>query len=270
VGSVLWLKHPRYSQSLERGLSILGCFTPERTELGIAEIAGELGLSRPTTHRYARTLVALGFLERTPERRYRLGLRVSDLGMAALNCTGLREHSSEYLTELRQHTGFTASLAVLDGPEILYVDQARNWRQGQHRINLNVRVGSRLPAYCTAMGKVLLAYVSEFDRREILRVTELLGRGPNTILTRRALSAELENVRNVGWAVSDEELAAGVVWIAVPVRNAHGDVVAAIDMVAHRDMVSLDELVGRLVSRLLLIAEQFSMRLGYRREDRAA
>ena len=82
------LREPRYSQSLERGLAILACFTPERPVLGIADIADELGMSRSTTHRYVITLVALGYLEQGASRKYRLGLRVTDLGMSALNSTG--------------------------------------------------------------------------------------------------------------------------------------------------------------------------------------
>ncbi len=95
--SIPSLREPRYSQSLERGLAILGCFTPARPVLGIADIADELGMSRSTTHRYVITLVALGYLEQGASRKYRLGLRVTDLGMSALNSTGLREHARPYL-----------------------------------------------------------------------------------------------------------------------------------------------------------------------------
>ena len=109
--SVPSLREPRYSQSLERGLAILGCFTPERPVLGIADIADELGMSRSTTHRYVITLVALGYLEQGASRKYRLGLRVTDLGMSALNSTGLREHAHPYLEELRQRTTYTTNLA---------------------------------------------------------------------------------------------------------------------------------------------------------------
>src|SRR6204780_5749167 len=90
--SIPSLREPRYSQSLERGLAILTCFTPKRPVLGIADIADGLGMSRSTTHRYVITLLALGYLEQGPSRQYRLGLRVTDLGMSALNSTRLREH----------------------------------------------------------------------------------------------------------------------------------------------------------------------------------
>src|SRR5580692_11704109 len=139
------LREPRFSQSLARGLAILRCFTPERPVLGIADIADELGMSRSTTHRYVITLVALGYLEQGASRKYRLGLRVTDLGMSALSSTGLREHAPPYLEELRQRTSYTSSLAVLDGTEIVYVDRARSFRRGQARIDLDLQPGSRLP-----------------------------------------------------------------------------------------------------------------------------
>src|ERR1700681_564086 len=159
--SVPSLREPRYSQSLERGLAILSCFTPARPVLGIADIADELGMSRSTTHRYVITLVALGYLEQGASRKYRLGLRVTNLGMSALNSTGLREHAHPFLEELRQRTSYTTSLAVLDGGDIVYVDRARSFRRGQGSIDLDLHPGSRLPAHSTAMGKILLAYLPE-------------------------------------------------------------------------------------------------------------
>src|SRR6202167_736984 len=179
--SIPSLREPRYSQSLERGLAILGCFTPQRPVLGIADIADELGMSRSTTHRYVITLVALGYLEQGASRKYRLGLRVTDLGMSALNSTGLREHSHLYLQELRQRSSYTVSLAVLDGSDILYIDRVRSFRRGQDTIDLDLQPGSRLPAYCTAMGKLLLAYLPEPEQRDLFASMKLSKRGPNTI-----------------------------------------------------------------------------------------
>src|SRR5947209_16241916 len=142
--SIPSLREPRYSQSLERGLAILGCFTPSRPVLGIADIADELGMSRSTTHRYVITLVALGYLEQGASRKYRLGLRVTDLGMSALNATGLREHAHPYLEELRQRSSYTASLAVLDGSDVLYVDRARSYGRRRRGGDLDVHPGTRL------------------------------------------------------------------------------------------------------------------------------
>jgi IclR family pca regulon transcriptional regulator len=265
--SIPSLREPRYSQSLERGLAILTCFTPKRPVLGIADIADELGMSRSTTHRYVITLVALGYLEQGASRKYRLGLRVTNLGMSALNSTGLREHAHPYLEELRQRTSYTTSLAVLDGSDIVYVDRARSFRRGQGKIDLDLHPGSRLPAYCTAMGKMLLANLPEADQRELLGPIKLAKRGPNTITSKKALREELEEVHEEGFAVNDEELAPDLYSIAAPVRNEAREVVAAINVAAHSSMISLEEMVDALSPHLLSTADRISARLGYRRAD---
>jgi len=264
------LREPRYSQSLERGLAILGCFTPERPVLGIADIADDLGMSRSTTHRYVITLVALGFLEQGASRKYRLGLRVTDLGMSALNSTGLREHSRPYLEELRQRTSYTVNLSVLDGGEILYVDRARSFRRGQNKIDLNLRPGSRLPAYCTSMGKVLLANLPETEQRDLIGGMTLTRRGPNSITSKKALRTELEHILEEGMAVNDEELAQGLVSIAIPIRGESGGVLAAMNLAAHTSMISLEEMADQLQPQVVATADSISARLGYRRADEQA
>lgn len=270
-GEELWtvpsLREPRYSQSLERGLAILGCFTPERPVLGIADIADELGMSRSTTHRYVITLVALGYVEQGASRKYRLGLKVSELGMSALASTGLRDHSHAYLEELRLQSSYTVNLAILDGSDVLYLDRARSFRRGQSKIDLDLGPGARLPAYCTSLGKVLLAHLPEDAQRELLSDITLEKRGPNTITTKKALRAELDQVREEGFAVDDEELQSELLAIAVPVRAGGGEVIAAINMAAHTSMISLEELVGALGPHLVATADRVSARLGFRRKD---
>jgi IclR family pca regulon transcriptional regulator len=265
--SIPSLREPRYSQSLERGLAILGCFTPKRPVLGIADIADELGMSRSTTHRYVITLVALGYLEQGASRKYRLGLRVTDLGMSALNSTGLREHAHPYLEELRQRTSYTTSLGVLDGTDVLYVDRVRSFRRGQGKIDLDLHTGSRLPAYCTSMGKLLLANLPEPEQRDLIAEMKLTKRGPNTITSKKALRDELEDIQSEGFGVDDQELAADLYAIAAPVRNEARDVVAAVNLAAHASMISLEELVDALGPHLISTADRISARLGYRRDD---
>jgi IclR family pca regulon transcriptional regulator len=261
---------PRYSQSLARGLAIMECFTAERPLLGIAEIADELGMSRSTTHRYLTTLVALGYMEQDKRRKYRLSLRVTDLGMSALNSTGLREHSHSILEELRQGSNFTASLAVLDGLEIVYVDRVVSFQRGQDKVNVGVGVGSRLPASCTAMGKLLLAHLDEEDRRDLLSQVRLEGRGPNAIASRRVLWAELDGIFEEGFAIEDEELAGGRVAIAAPIRDETGVTVAAIDLSAHTMAITVEQLADGLLPHLIAAADRVSARLGHRREDELA
>jgi IclR family pca regulon transcriptional regulator len=257
----------RYSQSLERGLAILACFSLERPLLGIAELADMLGMSRSTTHRYVITLVALGYLRQGAQRKYRLALQVTELGMSAMNSTSLREHARPYIEDLSRRSTFTVGLAVLDGPEILLVDRVRGRRRGQGLIELGIRTGSRMPAHCTAMGKLLLAHLPARERRELLAELKPGRRRPGAIASKSALRDELESIPTEGLARSDEELAPGLIAIAAPVRDGSREVVAAAGMAAHSSMISPQGLLDQLGPHLVSTADRISARLGYRRDD---
>jgi IclR family pca regulon transcriptional regulator len=244
------------------------CYSPGRPVLGISDIADELGMSRPTTHRYLATLVALGYMEQDKSRRYRLSLRVTDLGMSALSGTGLREHAHSILEELRGRSKFTASLAALDGAEIVYVDRVASIQRGaSENEGVVVGVGSRLPASCTAMGKILLGDLPRDERRELLSGVKLERRGPNAIMRKSALLAELQRVSEEDFATEDEECAQGRVAIAVPVRNESRAVVAAIDLSAHSSSLTVEQFADGLRPHLVATADRISARLGFRRDD---
>jgi IclR family pca regulon transcriptional regulator len=254
-----------YSQSLERGLAILSSFRPERPLLGVSDLARELELSRSTTHRYVATLTALGYLQQdAASRKYRLGLRVLDLGFSVINSMELRTLAAPHLQQLSDELAHTVNMAVLHGADIVYVERCRTSRHGQRDIDLNLHVGSRLPAYCTSMGKVLLAFLPDNERDAVLARVQFSRRGPNTLGGKKALLDDLERVRETGIGVNNEELAYGLRSIAVPVRGASAEVVAAINLAAHRTMASMDDLVGRLGPALRRTADEISARLGYR------
>jgi IclR family pca regulon transcriptional regulator len=261
------LSEPRYSQSLERGLAILECFTPETPVLGIADIATRLGMSRSTTHRYVSTLLALGYLRQGARRKYRLGLRVTELGMAALNSTSLREHAHADLGELAHRSGYATSVAVLEEDEIVYVERVQGFRRRQNVPGPDVATGSRLPAYCTALGKALLAYLPDDMRRKALSHIELKRQGPNTIVSKSMLRDELAQILEEGLAVEDEELVGGRVAIAAPVFDEAGEIVAAIDLTAATPAIAVEELAGALGPHLISTADRISSRLGNRRES---
>jgi IclR family transcriptional regulator, pca regulon regulatory protein len=263
------LAEPRYSQSLERGLAILECFTPEKPVHGIADIATELGMSRPSTHRYMSTLVALGYLEQGARRKYRLALSVTKLGMSALSGTDLREHAHADMRELSRRAGFPVSLAVLDGAEVVYRDVVKRLRRGPAGDEGEPAIGTELPAPCVAIGKVLLAHIPERERKPVLAEAKLARRAPNTITSRAALTRELAHVREEAFAVEDEELTVGRIAIAAPVRDHTGEVIAAIDMSASPEAISVAELVDALGPHVVATADHISARLGYRRENAA-
>jgi IclR family pca regulon transcriptional regulator len=254
---------PAGSQSLERGLAILSSFRSAQPLLGVSDLSRQVGLSRSTTHRYVATLASLGYLQQDVQtKKYRLGPRVLDLGFSAMNSMELRHISAPHLQELSDTTGHTANMAVLDGADIVYIQRCRSSRAAPE-IDLNLHVGSRLPAYCTSMGKVLLAFLPADKLKAVLETVQFARRGPNTITAKRELVRELSRVRERGLAVNNEELAYGLRSIAAPVRSQTGEVVAAINIAVHRSMVSMDELLEDLAAALVGAAAEISARIGF-------
>jgi IclR family pca regulon transcriptional regulator len=256
---------PSYSQSLERGLAILSAFRSGRPLLGVSELGREIGLSRSTAHRYVATLAALGYLQQDgATKKYRLGPRVLDLGFSAINSMELREVAAPHLRQLSDEMGFTVNMAILDELDIVYVERCRSSRARQREIDLNLHVGARLPAYCTSLGKVLLAFLPADDRKETLARIEFTRRGPNTLTSRTSFAAELDRVRKSGFAINNEELAYGLRSIAAPVLSHDGAAAAAITLAVHSSMVSMEDLVARLSPSLRRCAAEISAHLGYR------
>src|SRR3954471_6501110 len=171
-----------HSQSLERGLAILSAFRSGRPLLGVSDLSREVGLSRSTAHRYIATLAGLGYLQQDPPtRKYRLGPRVLDLGFSAINSMDLRELAAPHLQALSDETGHTVNMAVLDGADIVYIERCRTSQRGQRDIDLNLHIGSRLPAYCTSMGKVLLAHLDAERQCAVVDQVQFTQHGPNTL-----------------------------------------------------------------------------------------
>jgi len=253
------------SQSLERGLAILSSFSSGRQLIGVSELARELALTRSTTHRYVATLARLGYLQQDAgTRKYSLGPRVLELGFTAINSMELRHVAAPHLQRLCDETGHTVNMGILDDVDVVYVERCRASRSRQSEIDLDLHVGSRLPAYCTSLGKVLLAFLPDDERDEIVSRIEFARRGPNTLTSKATLLADLERVRATGIAVNNEELAYGLRSVAVPVLSGDGKAVAAVNLAAHRAMASLDDLVARLGPLMQRTAAEISAQLGYR------
>jgi IclR family pca regulon transcriptional regulator len=158
-------------------------------------------------------------------------------------------------------------MALCDGPDVVYVDRRRSGRRRTPLVmDLNLHIGSRLPAYCTALGKAMLAYKDAATLREILDRTDMARRGPNTVTNREQLMAALAKVRSTGVAVNDEELAPGLRSFAAPVRDRTGAVVAAVNVAVHLSVASasVDALAGRIEPPLRRTTAEISRRLGCR------
>lgn len=243
---------PRMSRSFEYSVAVLECFSRERRPLGISELASIMGLSRPTTHRYAVTLVALGYLEQDNKRKYRLSMQSAGPGRSAIGAVRRQVSARIALEELREKVGYTVSMGVLDRSRVVYVHRLFGHRRGQYAIDMDLGVGATVPVYCTALGKVLLASLSDAERRELLAGLQLVPHGPNSIVAKSELAAELDhlNVREV--VVSDEELIAGSRSIAVLVPRPAGDYPLAIEVTAPSNDCDPDRLreeIGPLIKR---------------------
>jgi IclR family pca regulon transcriptional regulator len=155
-------------------------------------------------------------------------------------------------------------MAILDGSDIVYIERCRTSQPGQREIDLNLHVGSRLPAYCTSLGKVLLAFLPPGEQEERVARVEFTRRGPNTLTSRAALLQELRRVRAAGFALNNEELAYGLRSIAAPILSHEGVAVAGINLAVHSSMVSTSDLGERLSPVLARTAAEISARLGHR------
>ncbi|RPI51682.1 MAG: IclR family transcriptional regulator [Chloroflexi bacterium] len=245
--------------ALARGMQILEAFSGERHHLSLTEVASSAGLEKSTAFRFIYTLEQLGYLERDPETKmYRLILKLLRFGFAALNSLELVQIAQPLLKALSIRCGETTNMSVRDAGEIVYV--ARNKTQGI--LNVGLEIGSRLPVWCTSMGKAQLIDLSPAELRALLGAGPFPGTGPNAAANLQALLCDLEGVRQRGYAVNDEELAAGVRSVAAPVRDRSGAIVAAINISVPSARVSREEIDTRLAPMVQETAQRISQALG--------
>jgi IclR family transcriptional regulator, pca regulon regulatory protein len=248
-------------RSLSRGVEILGCFTPQAPRMRLKEIADRLGLPMGSAFRTIRTLEAHGYVIQDPvSKLYRLGLRVLDLGQACLSGMEFPDVALPFLEALASDTRQSANMSVLDSGEIVFVARASVVRLMRD----NLSVGSRLPSHCTAMGKVLLAGLDAGDAERVVGALELRGFTPNTITDRAALTAALVPVRQLGYAISREELQLHLTAVAAPVRGPTGSVVAAINVAMYTGPGDDDSDVMNVLPKLVRTAATISSALGFR------
>jgi IclR family pca regulon transcriptional regulator len=248
-----------YIEALGRGLQILEAFSEQSPSLSLTEIASTVGLDKSTVFRSVYTLESLGYLERDPEtKRYRPGLKVLRLGFDVLNNLEMAQIAQPYLKALSGKCGETTNMTIRDGKEIVYV--VRN--KTQQVISVNLQLGSRLPVYCTSMGKAQLIDLSQDELRDLLGEGPYPVMAPNTITTLDALVAELDKVRRQGYAINDEEMAVGLRSVAAPVREASGQVAAAINVSVPSARVSRQEMEMVLAPMVVDTAHQTSLALG--------
>lgn len=243
-------------QSLERGLTVLTAFSKEHRRMSLSDVAELTGLTRATARRLLLTLVQLGYAC-TDGKMFELTPKVLDLGYAYLSSLDLASYAQGPMEALVQRAQESSSAAVLDRAEIVYVVRVPTTRL----MTISLGLGSRLPAYVTSMGRVLLAHLPPEQLEATLEARELAPLTERTIIEPGRLRKELDRVRAQGWALVDQELEDGLRSIAAPIRNDEQRVVAAINLSTHAGRVTRTCLEGTLLPMLLDTAQAINANL---------
>jgi IclR family pca regulon transcriptional regulator len=245
---------PNFMQSLARGLDVLRAFQHARPSLSVSEVASLANISRAAARRCLHTLAVLGYA-RAQDGSYKLTPKALSLGYAYLSASPVARVAQPLLEEVSTRLHESSSMTVLDGDEIVYVARAAT----QRIISVGLSVGSRLPAYCTSMGRVLLAYSSDADIDSYFQRVPLVRQTPQTITEPALLRRELRQVRTAGYALVDQELELGLRSIAVPVRQHDGRAAAAINVGAQAARVDVETMVRTYLPELRAAAEQIAL-----------
>lgn len=231
------------SSSAERSLRLLSLLASEGRALTLADLASQLALPKGTAHRICTQLLAAGFLARdVDERSFVVGPALRQLAFDTLNHGVVRGLRHDVLSELVRQVGETCNFTTLDGTQVLYLDRV----EAHWPLRLTLDVGSHVPLHCTASGKLLLAQMPPKERDAVIAGITLTRMTRNSIVSAAKLRAECDAIAKQGHACDNEEFIAGLVAVAVPVRNAAGDVRAAIAVHAPTARMSLDDAIEQL------------------------
>jgi IclR family pca regulon transcriptional regulator len=223
-----------FVQSLERGLSVIRAFDAEHPKLTLSEVATSTGLSRAAARRFLRTLVQLGYM-RSDGSRFSLRPKILELGYAYLSSLTLPEVAMPHMEGLVAQVNESCSISVLDDTDVVYVARVPTRRI----MSITLAVGTRLPAFVTSMGRVLLAGLPEDELEERLARIELTRLTSRTVTDKDTLREILATVRRQGYAATDQELEEGLRSLAVPLRGASGAVTAALNVSVHASRASM-------------------------------
>ena len=242
-----------YVTSFARGLAVIRSFDASRPAQTLSDVAVATGLSRAGARRILLTLQTLGYVE-SEGRLFRLTPKILDLGFAYLTSMPLWNSAGSVMEELVEQVHESSSAAVLDRTEIVYVV-----RVPTHKIMaINLSIGSRLPAYCTSMGRVLLSGLEEEQLDAVLAESDLRAHTPRTLTDPDDLLRAISVVRQQGWAVVDQELEGGLISLSAPIRNRQGRIIAAVNISGNAQRKSAKQMVKAFLEPLQAAAQRIS------------
>jgi IclR family pca regulon transcriptional regulator len=248
---------PNFMTSLARGLAVINAFQERKRHLTIAQISHRTEIPRAAVRRCLYTLMKLGYAT-SDGRTYSLLPKVLTLGHAYLSSTPLAVSAQPYLDRISEQLHEACNLATLEGEQVLYIARSAI---PQRLISVDLSVGSRLPAYCTSMGRILLAALDDDSLHDYLKHADLQAKTSRTLHTPEALWECLQQVRQQGWCLVDQELEQGLRSLAVPVYDSSGHVLAAMNVSTHAGRVPASELEQRFLPIMLNASRELSSQL---------
>jgi len=258
---------PKLSGTVRKAFQILDQLSCSPAELAPREVAEQTGLDRTTVYRLLETLTQVGVVARNPEsRRYRLGLRTLDYATATLDALEVRQVALSQLMDMerelvneQEEVERGLFVSVLDGTDSVLVEMG--WTR-----SVFARTGGRMrfPAYASAAGRCMIAYLPAEEREKLLNRAEFTPRTPRTLTSREDVEARLEQVRALGYDISDREVFADLLAIAVPVLGRSGTALASIGLSASANSTTIDKLTERFASKLIVAAQRTGMALRHR------
>jgi DNA-binding IclR family transcriptional regulator len=255
---------PYQLNSLDRAVSVLEVLGGSDVPLSLAEICEQMGLHKSTAHRALMVLERCGLIERTLENRFRLGLRLYELGNRAVEQVDMRTRVYPHLRRLSAQVGETVHLGVLQKTSVVYLDKV----EPNRRVCMSSKTGSSNPVYCTSLGKAMLAFQPRETIDQIVANIHFVRYTPKTLYTIDSLLKGLERIRRRGYAIDDEEIELGVRCIGAPIFNENQRPIAAVSVSGPTSRITVQR-VPSMAEHLLLCSREISSSLGLSRKRKS-
>jgi IclR family pca regulon transcriptional regulator len=248
---------PNFMTSLARGLAVIQAFSDRKRQATISQISQKTGFSRAAVRRCLYTLSKLGFAGSDDNRHFFLQPRVLALGHSYISSMPLATAAEPILEHLSRLVRESCSIAILDGVDIVYIARVNVTRI----MGIHLGVGSRLPAFCTSMGRVLLANLPPEELQACLDQIKFTRHTEHTVSSTEKLVQLLAHVKRNGYVIVDQELEVGLRSMAVPIQNLNGKVVAAVNVGAHAQRICIKEMQSKFLPHLVAAAQELGMLL---------
>ena len=245
-------------QSVDRVLDIIEVLSTEHDGIGVTAIANRVGLHKSTAHRLLTTLLSRGYVAKTDEGNYKIGLKLIEAVSCYINSLELQTEARPYLVQMTGELGLTSHLGVLDKDQVVYIEKM----DVVSSVKMYSQIGLRMHAYCSSLGKCLLSNYSKEELNLILKDCSFIRFTGNTIGSLEALHKEMARVRKQGWAIDNEEFELGHRCIGAPIYDYKGDIIAAVSASGPKNLLN-DDRIQPVAQYVKKVAMELSRSMGY-------